>query len=118
MALENYKLHLSNATNNEDTYIKEPELLQLSITSKEESLSSFDSMATMGNEVNILTTRDSLIAEIDIEHDRYLELNSLRNPFKDIDIYAIPIAMTTVGWGIATIVDVLGIYLSIFLLIY
>lgn len=57
--------------------------------------------------------RDALVHEIDIEHKRYFKLNSLRNPFKDIEMYAIPVAMSSVGWALATVVDILDMHSSV-----
>jgi hypothetical protein len=62
-------------------------------------------MAEMGAEAAIEKVRDQLLADIEKDRVRYFESNSNRNPFKNVEFYAIPFAIAATSWILAVIVD-------------
>lgn len=70
------------------------------------SLEEFHSIATMGLESAIGQARVVLCERIEAERVRYFELNAMRNPFKDLEMYAVPVLVASVGWMMATVTDV------------
>ena len=65
----------------------------------------FEDVATMGSEVAIATARIKLATEIEALKTVYCETNSLRNPFKDLEIYILPAVFAILSWLIAQIID-------------
>ena len=57
-------------------------------------------------EITLRGHHDTLQEQIETERLRCFELNEMRNPFRDLEMYAVPILVATVGWGMATLVDV------------
>lgn len=49
--------------------------------------------------------REKLVETSDAEKEKYFNLNSLKNPFKDSELYILPLVMAAVSWLIAVIVD-------------
>ena len=75
-------------------------------TAEAAALAEFASVATLGSDISITTARHTLQEHIEMERLRCFELNEMRNPFRDLEMYAVPILVATVGWGMATLVDV------------
>jgi hypothetical protein len=69
------------------------------------SLSLFDNVAEMGAEAAIEKMRNQLVTELDKDRERYFDSNANRNPFKNVEFYAIPFAIAAASWILAVIVD-------------
>ena len=59
----------------------------------------------MGSRVLIDRTKTTLLENIASEQKRYFTLNALRNPYKDLELYSLPIAIAFVSWILSYIVD-------------
>ena len=40
-----------------------------------------------------------------MEYDQYKETNSLRNPFKDMEVYVLPLLIAAISWFLSTLVS-------------
>ena len=69
------------------------------------ALSLFDEIAGLGSESNIESYREKVYQQIQNEWLRYKETNRLRNPYRDIERYILPVAVTGGFWLIATLLD-------------
>ena len=69
------------------------------------ALSLFDEIAGLGSETNIESYREKVYQQLQNEWMRYKETNRLRNPYRDIERYIIPVAVTGGFWLIATLLD-------------
>ena len=49
--------------------------------------------------------RDLLIADIDIDEARFFEINSYRNPFRNVEYYIVPGVIAVAAFIIAKVVD-------------
>ena len=70
-----------------------------------ESLDAFDGIANMGSVAVIKRHRDRLENDIEAERARFFEANSLKNPFKDLELYAVPIIIAAFAWFASAILD-------------
>mmetsp|Transcript_11887 Transcript_11887/g.14357 ORF Transcript_11887/g.14357 Transcript_11887/m.14357 type:complete len:562 (+) Transcript_11887:92-1777(+) len=62
------------------------------------SLDMFDQMATMGLAANIAQVRADLVTDIEAAHEKYMAMNSGRNPMKNIEPYLLPIMIALTAW--------------------
>jgi hypothetical protein len=46
-----------------------------------------------------------LLSDIENERRRYFDANMNRNPFKNVEFYALPLLLASVSWVIAVIID-------------
>ena len=109
LALVIYKAHMSMVLDSQGgrvPYLKEAILEAHHTRSVDAALAEFSSIATMGLERQIEDARVKLCTKIEQEKVRYFELNAMRNPFKDLEMYAIPAAVALLGWILATATDV------------
>merc|ERR1711939_525245 len=65
----------------------------------------FDHMATMGSRTAIEIKKDELVRNIEVERERYFEENHLRNPYRDMEFFIIPLVIAAFSWLAAVIVD-------------
>ena len=70
-----------------------------------ETLVIFDDIATMGTESGIQTYRNKLITDINTVYAQYAEANSLRNPYKDMELYILPSIIAFLSWICSRILD-------------
>ena len=109
LALVIYKTHMSMILDSQGgrvPFIKEPILEAHHSRSLDAALAEFHSIATMGLERQVENARVILCSKIEQERVSYFYINAMRNPFKDIEMYAIPAAMALLGWIMATATDV------------
>ena len=59
----------------------------------------------MGAPAIILKMRNLLKSTIESDRVRYFTTNSLRNPFKDVELYILPMGIATISWVAAVVVD-------------
>lgn len=59
----------------------------------------------MGAESAIEKVRTQLLSDIEKDRIRYFDSNSNRNPFKNVEFYAIPFIIAATSWILAVIVD-------------
>ena len=53
----------------------------------------------------IIDCRDALVRNVETEKDRYFEENHLRNPYRDMEFFIIPLVIAAMSWLAAVIVD-------------
>jgi hypothetical protein len=109
LALAMYKSHMSiimQGSAGRTPFMKEDLLEVLHKGAMKKALEEFESIATMGSDGSVKNARNILIEKIDAEKVRNFELNAMRNPFKDLEMYAIPVAVASLGWMMATVTDV------------
>jgi hypothetical protein len=70
------------------------------------ALMEFQSIATMGLENQVRQARMVLCERIEAERVRCFEINAMRNPFRDLEMYALPAMVAMLGWIMATVTDV------------
>lgn len=70
------------------------------------ALMEFQSIATMGLENQVRQARVVLCERIEAERVRCFEINAMRNPFRDLEMYALPAVVAMLGWIMATVTDV------------
>lgn len=119
---------LTSALPSEAIFIKEPLLKEKHLAAKQNALIQFDSRAKLGPQESIQKYRDDLEAKIDEEWARIRENNELRNPFKDSEQFAIPIAVGAASWFLSKLINAFcshsacnvsaGFFHKLFLLIF
>eukprot|EP01035_Chromulina_nebulosa_P018108 gene18108-23762_t len=87
------------------TYVKEDELTSIHNRLLAESLSSFDKAANMGPQQSIAIYRTELQQSIDQEMIRLFHINSLHNPYRDVDRYVVPLFIGVVAYIASKILD-------------
>ncbi len=105
MALAHYKASMDLVVGEGKSFVKELELTLKSDQYYKTSLAIFDEVATMGSPSVILKCRQSLVENLESEKKRYFTTNALRNPFKDAELYVIPIAVAVAAWFLAVFTD-------------
>lgn len=106
LAVRLYKTALGKAVGQDLPFIKESDLRDLHDVTYNEAVATFDEMATMGAESSIEKMRDGLLETLEEERKRYFTTNGLRNPFKDLEFYLLPIAIALVAWFMSVLTDV------------
>ena len=79
-------------------YVKDRELSAFNDTSLQNALETFEGIANMGSVSSISKHRQRLKDDIETERKRYFEANSLKNPFKDLEYYIVPIVIAAISW--------------------
>lgn len=105
LALHHYKAHMEQMAGTEKPYVKEAVLSKAHETYYMQTIGIFEEIATMGAESIISNMRDTLKLTVEEEKLRFFATNSLRNPFKDVELYAIPLMVAAVAWFLAVIVN-------------
>jgi len=59
----------------------------------------------MGSSELIMKTKTLLKSTIESDRVRYFTTNSLRNPFKDVELYILPMGIAAASWFMAVVVD-------------
>jgi hypothetical protein len=65
----------------------------------------FDEQAGLGSEAAINQFRSQLINELQVEWARFNRVNSLRNPYREIEPYILPVCLAAAAWLVATLFD-------------
>jgi len=105
LALASYKDAMSKFEGPRAAFVKEEELKSAHSLAEASALSVFASIATMGSPSNIEAFREQLVEKLKAELKLYLQVNSLRNPFRDFEAYALPILVAIVAWVLSVFVD-------------
>mmetsp|Transcript_18772 Transcript_18772/g.31630 ORF Transcript_18772/g.31630 Transcript_18772/m.31630 type:complete len:385 (+) Transcript_18772:1441-2595(+) len=105
LALKEYKQGMDQLVGTEKPYVKEVDLQQVHDALYIAAFTQFDEMATMGAANVIATMRDALKSAVESERERYFATNSLRNPFKDVELYILPMGIAVVAWIAAVLVN-------------
>ena len=111
LALTKYKDHMCYVLNGTGNGSRVPFLKTITLQCHHDqalsgALLEFQSIATMGLEGSLRAARVVLCERIEAERVRYFEINDMRNPFKDLEMYAVPVIVASVGWMMATFTDV------------
>lgn len=86
-------------------YVKDSELRTHERNCELESLVIFDNIATMGPDAAIQVKRDKLQEDVGNLRVRYLEANSNRNPFKNVEFVFLPLICAIISWIAAKVID-------------
>ncbi len=105
LSLAHYKSHMEKLAGADKPFVKEPELQASHDALLAGALLQFDEIATMGSPATIAKMRDTLKEAIEAERVRYFATNALRNPFKDVELYILPLVIAAVSWFIAVFVN-------------
>lgn len=87
------------------TYVKETDFHQKHESFLQEALKQFDEIATMGSDDLIEQSRQKLLQQIEVERKRFHEVNALKNPYRDMEYYILPLLVAFVAYVSAKIVD-------------
>ena len=90
-AFHSYKENMDHEC--KGSYMAAAELDAHHVLCKESALSKYNSIATMGPADDLAAYRDELTAEIDELFQDYIENNASRDPFQNLEYYALPIAV-------------------------
>lgn len=104
-ALDNYRKAMEKVAGTDCAYVKEEELALQHGAAYAAALKTFDDIATMGMPANIAKHRNALLAHLQEEHERFVQTNALRNPYKDVEYYILPLGVAFVAMILSRIVD-------------
>lgn len=104
-AMEHFKRSMDTHAGAQSSYVKEEELAAHHTTHVTQALRIFDDIATMGMPSSISRFREVLVGQLSEEGKRYAETNSLRNPYKDVEYYLLPLAIALLSMIAAKLVD-------------
>jgi uncharacterized protein YhhL (DUF1145 family) len=90
----------------DSSFVKESILQEIHNGAEKTALALFDEMATIGSEASIASYREKLGNDIESDRSRFFSVNALRNPFKDLEMYLVPLAVAGAAWLISTLFDV------------
>lgn len=105
MSTSSYKNSMEIKTANKG-YLRGDELFKISDESLDKALSVFEEIARFGNEYDIQTCKTKVLDDIKYERARYMELNTLKNPFKGVEVYIIPLVIAIISRMSAACIDV------------
>ena len=109
LALNMYKSRMASVltgTGSRVPFLKETMLHAHHESAFAAAMLEFQSIATMGLEGSVRAARAVLCERIESERVRCFEVNAMRNPFKDLEMYAVPVVVASAGWMMATVTDV------------
>eukprot|EP01032_Pedospumella_encystans_P009521 gene9521-11199_t len=104
-ALLHYKTNMEKLAGQDQPYVKEVELQTMHDALYIQAFEQFDEIATMGAESVILKMRNQLKSVIEAERERFFHTNALRNPFRDVELYILPMGIAAVAWICSVIVN-------------
>jgi hypothetical protein len=107
LALEGYTKSMGTLVGNDSPFVQEAALLAAHNLASMSALALFDEVATIGTDSSLADFRNRLQNGINNEFSRLQTINSLRNPYKDLEMYLLPLAVTVSAWFVATLFDVL-----------
>lgn len=105
LGLKSYKDSMNALVGNDKPYVKDIQLHQSHEEFHRAALQTFNDIATMGSEVLIDESRQSLLATIETEMKRYFETNALKNPYRDMEYYILPMAVAVASYFLAKFTD-------------
>ena len=79
-------------------FVKDAELVDFNQKAHESAMKSFNGIANMGSVSSISKHRKRLEDDLEVERKRYFEANALKNPFKDLEYYIVPIVIAAISW--------------------
>lgn len=106
ISLNHYKIALENLVGQDKPFVKEAELRKLHDRVSQEAIDLFDERATMGADDVIEKMRATLLEQIEGEKVRYFSTNALRNPFKDLEFYMLPLTIALIAWFMSVLTDI------------
>lgn len=97
-AYDSLKKSLTATKRNEPSWVKDEILIEYHNKAYKIAFAMFDERAKMGPPAGIQKFRDNLETKILEDKSKYFENNSLRNPYKDTEQYALPVAIGVGSW--------------------
>ena len=109
VALSEYKAALGALIGDlsNSPYVNEAAAQATHTAAEKKAVESYNRIATIGSVQSIKKYRESLLSDIEEDRKRYFNLNALRNPFRDIEMYAVPVAVAGSSWFVATLFDIM-----------
>lgn len=105
-ALQLYKSILEKKVGEQSTgFVAETELLVDHQKAENDAMEYFNNKATMGSVANIEEFRSKLVGKVGEEKVRYFTTNALRNPYKDIEQYIVPLVVAALAWFFAALLN-------------
>jgi atlastin len=98
MAISKYKKGMSEIAGISSPFVKESMLLERHLLLEKEAIDVFSEVATMGSEENISDYRSQLVEGILTEKDNFFAANTLRNPFRNVELYVVPLIVALVAY--------------------
>eukprot|EP00604_Paraphysomonas_vestita_P001002 CAMPEP_0174820200 /NCGR_PEP_ID=MMETSP1107-20130205/3884_1 /TAXON_ID=36770 /ORGANISM="Paraphysomonas vestita, Strain GFlagA" /LENGTH=411 /DNA_ID=CAMNT_0016035085 /DNA_START=508 /DNA_END=1740 /DNA_ORIENTATION=- len=98
LAIAEYRTTMDRVAGPEAPFTKESQLNIIHLDTLDKALNLFDNIAEMGAETAIEKVRTQLLTDIEKERVRYFDANSNRNPFKNVEFYAIPFVIAATSW--------------------
>jgi len=95
----------SISVESEANFVKEPVLNEKHNAAKHNAMIQFDNRAKLGPTESIQKYRDDLEAKIDDEWTRIRGNNDLRNPFRDTEQFAMPVAVAAGSWFLSKFIN-------------
>jgi atlastin len=106
LSIASYRASMDKVAGPDASFVKENELLATHRSAKDAAISQFNSIANMGAQSTIDAKRDLLVRDIESDRNRFFELNSYRNPFRNVEFIIIPLIVAVVSFILAKLVDV------------
>jgi hypothetical protein len=103
LAIKHYKDAMNTLT--KESYVKEEELSLSQDGFYQESIDIFSEIATMGSDLHINDMKSKLIIALEAEKKRFYEVNSLKNPYRDMEYYILPIMIGIVSYILSKFID-------------
>jgi atlastin len=105
IALAFFKANMELLVGEGQSFVKEIELNPQADKYMSTAMKMFDEIATMGSPTAILKCRQTLVANLEAEKQRYLTTNALRNPFRDIEFFVVPLVIALGAWFLSVVTD-------------
>jgi hypothetical protein len=100
------KVMKAGASGGRGMFMKEATLRGHHDAAEAAAFAEFEAIATLGSDASIAAARATLQEQVEAERVRCFEVNEMRNPFRDLEMYAVPVLVAVAGWLVATVVDV------------
>jgi atlastin len=105
LALKSYKDSMNDLVGEDQSYVNEIAVHDHNREFLEKAIQIFNEIANMGPEDKINQSRQLLLETIEQEKKRYFETNSLKNPYKDMEYYLLPLTVGVASYFLAKFID-------------
>jgi len=105
LALKSYKDSMNDLVGEDRSYVNEIAVHDHNKEFLEKAIQIFNEIANMGPDDKINQSRQLLLETIEQEKKRYFETNSLKNPYKDMEYYLLPLTVGVASYFLAKFID-------------
>jgi hypothetical protein len=103
LAIKHYKDVMNSLT--KEAYVKDEELSLSHEKLYSEAIAIFSEIATMGSDLHINDMKGKLVTALEAEKKRFYEVNSLKNPYRDMEYYILPMMIGIVSYILSKFID-------------